>query len=322
VVRVPPLSEPKRLDVFLVDAALVPTRSQAKLLIDAGRARVDDRVEKAGHLVRGGESIEVDPLPARPDLPEPEDLPLRILYEDEHVAAIDKPAGMVVHPAPGAWRGTVVNALLHRGLVGAPATNALSERPGIVHRLDRETSGVLIVARTATAHRALSEAFKSRTVKKVYQAIVLGTPRRAEATLRWNIGRHPRERKRMSIRAHTGREAITRYTVTESFLGIAHLRVEPETGRTHQIRVHLAAMGHPVLGDALYGGRGGRALPARGPAKEFTRHALHASEITFPHPMTGRSLSIAAPLAPDMTALLERLRENEIAGEATSGRRC
>lgn len=303
--RVPRSVAPSRLDLYLVTCGGARTRSQAKALVDLERVLVDGKPRKAGLVLRGGESIEVHPLPGRQLAAEAEDIPLAILHEDDAVLAIDKPPGMVVHPAPGAWRGTVVNALLHRGAV-TEATS--SERPGIVHRLDKETSGVLLVARTAAAHETLSRAFRERAVHKVYLAIVLGTPKPARGSLDWPIGRHPRERKRMSIHTHRGRSALTRYEVLESFGDVSLLRVEPETGRTHQIRVHLAAAGHPVLADPVYGARRGRAVPAKGPAREFRRQALHAAEIELRHPASGEPLHLVAPLPTDMRDLIARLR--------------
>jgi 23S rRNA pseudouridine1911/1915/1917 synthase len=284
------------------------TRSQAKTWIDAGDVRVDGKARKAGFLLGGGERVEVRRRLDVPSRAEPEDLPLDVLYEDDEVVAIDKPPGMVVHPAPGSSRGTVVNALLHRRLV---ARDLSGERPGIVHRLDKETSGVLIVARTSRAHEALARAFHDRRVEKVYLAIVIGVPRKPAGCLDWTIGRHPTERKRMSIRSRSPRPARTRYALLESFGTLALLRVEPETGRTHQIRVHLAAMGHPVLADPLYGARKGRALPARGPGRDFPRQALHAAAIRFPHPVTGALVRLEAPLPEDMRSLLEELRRCE-----------
>jgi 23S rRNA pseudouridine1911/1915/1917 synthase len=306
--RVPALSAPTRLDVFLATSGAARTRSQAKSWIDAGNVRVDGKARKAGFALAGGEAIEVRQPAQAPSRPEPEDLPLEILYEDDELVAIDKPAGMVVHPAPGAWRGTVVNALLHRRLV---AQDLSEGRPGIVHRLDKETSGVLLVARTQHAQRALASAFHDRRVEKVYLAIVLRVPRAPAGSVEWGIGRHPHERKRMSIRSRSPRSARTRYTLLESFGTLSLLRLEPETGRTHQIRVHLAAMGHPVLADPLYGARKGRALPIRGPGQDFPRQALHAAEIRFPHPSTGAIVRVEAPLPHDMRSLLEDLRRGE-----------
>ncbi len=300
-----------RLDVFLVRSGTAPTRSQAKAWIDAARVVVDGQSRKAGFLLGGGESVAIEEPESNPRAPEPEDLPLRILYEDEDIVAIDKPPGIVVHPAPGSRRGTIVNALLHRKLVVA-GTN--DERPGIVHRLDKETSGVLVVARTARAHATLARAFHDRLVKKTYLAIVLGTPRAATGTIDWSIGRHPHERQRMSIRSRRPRPASTRYAVVESFAALSLVRAEPETGRTHQIRVHLAALGHPVLADPLYGARKGRALPRSGVGRDFARQALHAAAIEFAHPASGARLCLEAPLPPDMASLLGALRGGDFGG--------
>jgi 23S rRNA pseudouridine1911/1915/1917 synthase len=303
---VPPLTAETRLDVFLVAGGVALTRSQAKKWIDAGHVRVDGVARKAGFALAGGEFIEVAKPAEPPAVAEPEDIPLRVLFEDDDVLAIDKPPGMVVHPAPGAWHGTVVNALLHRGLV---SEDRETHRPGIVHRLDKETSGVLLIARHERAQRALSRAFRERRVGKTYLAIVLGVPRRVSGSLEWPIGRHPHERQRMSIRSRSPRPARTDFTVLERFDGLSLLRLRPETGRTHQIRVHLAAMGHPVLADAIYGAKKGRALPARGPARAFSRQALHASEIELTHPVSGALLRLAAPIPADMSELLCELRK-------------
>lgn len=294
-----------RLDLFLVSSGFARTRSQAKAWIDAGLVRVDGATRKGGFVLGGGERIDVEAPPEAPRHALPEDLPLTVLYEDAELLAIDKPPGMVVHPAPGSWSGTVVNALLHRGLVSA---GTAEDRPGIVHRLDKETSGLLLVARTARSQEALSRAFHDRRVKKTYLAIVLGVPRKPAGTLDWSIGRHPHERKRMSIRSRSGRAALTRYRTLQTFGGLSLLEVEPETGRTHQIRVHLAAMGHPVLADPVYGSRKNRALPQRGPGSDFPRQALHAAAIELVHPVSGERLELRAPLAADMAALLARLR--------------
>ena len=300
-----------RLDVFLQQSGAAPTRSQAKAWIDAGRVVVDGQSRKAGFLLGGGESVAIDEPEIVGGAPEPQDLPLRILYEDEEVVAIDKPPGIVVHPAPGSWRGTIVNALLHRNLVAAETDD---ERPGIVHRLDKETSGVLVVARTARAHATLARAFHDRRVKKTYLAVVLGTPRAASGTIDWSIGRHPHERRRMSIHSRRPRVASTHYTVVESFGALSLVRAEPETGRTHQIRVHLAALGHPVLADPLYGARKGRALPVSGVGRDFPRQALHAAAIEFAHPASGTRLRLEAPVPPDMAALFGALRSGNSDG--------
>jgi 23S rRNA pseudouridine1911/1915/1917 synthase len=203
---------------------------------------------------------------------------------------------MVVHPAPGRWQGTLVNALLHRW---GRLPSADAARPGIVHRLDRETSGVIVIARTQTALEHLARQFHDRTVRKRYLAVVRGVVRRESFVVDAPIGRHPTQRKQMSTRARRGRPAVTRVRVLERFAHATYVEARPETGRTHQIRVHLAAHGHPVLGDAVYG---------RGAAVPIARHALHASELTVMHPREERPLTLVAPLWNDMRVLLETLR--------------
>jgi len=280
----------------------VGTRSQAKQLIDAGCVRVDEVSRKASHAVRPGERVEITARAPEPSTIEPEAVPLAVLYEDAELLAIDKPAGMVVHPAPGARRGTVVHALAHH--LGALPAAGEAERPGIVHRLDRDTSGVLLVARTRRAHESLARQFRERSVEKRYVAVVRGAIAGSAGRIDRPIGRHPRERKRMSVRTTRGRPAITRWRVVERLAGATLLALAPETGRTHQLRVHLAAAGHPIVGDRVYGARrrGGTAIP-------FPRQALHAEAITFAHPATGASLTIRAPVPSDIQRLIETLRQ-------------
>ena len=235
-----------------------------------------------------------------------EPLPLVVLYEDAHLLAIDKPPGMVVHPAPGARHGTVVNALLHR--LGALDGVGDPERPGIVHRLDRDTSGVLLVARTPQALAGLARQFHDRTLSKRYVAVVHGVVRAPAGVIDQAIGRHPQERKRMSVRARRGRAAVTRYEVVERFRGATVLRLAPETGRTHQLRVHLASLGHPIVADRLYGG-GRRASGATAAVLEACpRQALHAESIAFAHPVTGAPVVVRSPLPADLETLLGALR--------------
>jgi 23S rRNA pseudouridine1911/1915/1917 synthase len=300
-----------RLDRFLGAVPALGTRSQAKQAIDTGRVRVGGVPAKAARVLREGDQVEVAIEPAAPLRAEAESIPLRVLYEDAAVLAIDKPAGMVVHPAPGARRGTLVNALL--AYLGNLAGVGDPERPGIVHRLDRDTSGVVLVARTPAALEGLARQFRDRSIEKLYLAVVRGRMARASGTIDQPIGRHRRERKRMSVHSRRGRSAVTHYTVRERFAGATLLELRPQTGRTHQLRVHLAAAGHPIVGDRVYGNparaaRGGlRALAA------FPRQALHAAEIRFLHPTTGGAIVVRARLPPDFEALLAALRQTAVA---------
>jgi 23S rRNA pseudouridine1911/1915/1917 synthase len=259
--------------------------------------------------VKAGQAVEVAVPEPAPAAPAPEDIPLRVVHEDAHLIVIDKPAGLVVHPGAGTASGTLVNALLHRVKDLSGVGGVL--RPGIVHRLDRGTSGLLVVAKDDATHQGLARQFAARTVEKEYLAVVLGRPRRASGTVDAPIGRDPVHRKRMSVKAPRGRAARTGYTVEESFDGAALLRVRLHTGRTHQIRVHLASIGHPIAGDATYGGR---RLPAaaatrlRDAVAALDRPALHAARLAFAHPATGARLWFESPLPDDLARLLRTLR--------------
>jgi 23S rRNA pseudouridine1911/1915/1917 synthase len=298
----------ERLDRFLAALPGVGTRSQAKQLVDAGCVTVDGGARKAAFALRAGMRVTVD-VPARPrSAVEPEALPLTVLYEDAHLLAIDKPPGMVVHPAPGTPGGTVVNALLHRA--GGLADVGDATRPGIVHRLDKDTSGVLLVARTTAALEAVARQFRARTVEKRYVALVHGTVRGERGTVDLPIGRDRRDRKRMSVRSGRGRAAVTRWAVRERLPGATLLEVRIETGRTHQIRVHLASLGHPVVGDRAYGagrrtgvGEAGEVLAA------CPRQALHAARLALAHPDSGAPLVLEAALPADLRAVVEGLRK-------------
>jgi len=303
---VPAAAAGRRLDRFLAESADVGTRSQAKRLIDAGRVQVDGVTRKSAHALAAGARVVVVLDVPLPTTIEPEDVPLVVLYEDAHVLAIDKPPGMVVHPAPGARRGTVVNALAHR--LGMLTGVGPAERPGIVHRLDRDTSGVLLVARTASALEALARQFRERSVQKCYLAIVRGRVARTTGTIDQPIGRHPHERKRMSVHGRRARAAVTRWQVVERFAAATLLRLAPETGRTHQLRVHLAALGHPVLGDKVYGRR--RTSRGAPPALACARQALHAEELRFAHPVSGAPIVVRAALPRDLEDVLARLRRD------------
>jgi 23S rRNA pseudouridine1911/1915/1917 synthase len=246
---------------------------------------------------------------------EPEAMPLTIVHEDDDIVVIDKPAGLVVHPGAGVDRGTLVHALLHRypeiASVGGPG------RPGIVHRLDKDTSGLMVVARSARAYRALVEDLRTHTVQRTYGALVWGEPRAAEGSLETRIGRHPRDRQRMAVLRQGGKDARTHWRVTERFEMAARLEIRLETGRTHQIRVHMAHLGHPVVGDALYGGRVKKELSpdpeqrslAAALLQCLSRQALHASALALTHPVTQTLLAFESPWPADMTDALVRLRE-------------
>jgi 23S rRNA pseudouridine1911/1915/1917 synthase len=295
-----------RLDRFVAELAAVATRSQAKRLIDAGRVRVDGIVRKSSFPLRAGAEVVVELFDAPATAIVPEPLPLAVLYEDADLLAVDKPPGLVVHPAPGWRRGTLVNALAHR--LGALADVGAADRPGIVHRLDRDTSGVILVAKTAAAHRHLARQFRERQVDKRYLAVVRGGVSAPSGVVDRPIGRHAHERKRMSVHSPRGRPAVTRWTVLERFPGATLLRVHPETGRTHQIRVHLAAIGHPVVGDPVYGVRRRGGADA-GPLATFPRQALHAAEIRFRLPTGGAPIAIVARLPADLEELVAALRQ-------------
>jgi len=360
-----------RLDRFLVGREALGTRSQIQRLIRDGRVRVGDRAVKGGTILRAGERVIVD-RPSEPPLPrvQPEPIALDVLYEDDDVLVINKPPGLVVHPAPGHWGGTVVNALLHRwggpppddllGQEGArdaheplgthlpfdmlapratqgrrysgrtenqyrlprvapeggvsrgsrrvrqqsPGTLEGANRLGIVHRLDKDTSGVLVIAKTIEMLEDLARQFRRREIRKQYLALAWGRFRRAEGIIREPIARHRVHRKRMAV-GPRGREAVTRYEVVERFAEVTLVRAYPHTGRTHQIRVHLAAIGHPIVADATYGGRRRTSLPMH-------RQALHAERIAFRHPRRDETVEVAAPLPPDFVATLAALRQSPL----------
>ena len=297
----------QRLDHFLARQLPQLSRSQIQRLIREGHVQVAGARPKASLVVWDGLSADVAvPAPEPLDL-RPEALPLSILYDDDSLVVIDKPAGMVVHPAAGHARGTLVHALLHH--VGGLSGIGGRERPGIVHRLDRGTSGVMIIAKTDAAHRSLAQQFHDRQVEKDYMALVWGNVS-AGLVIEKPIGRHPTHRQKMSTRAPGGRAAVTRVIDTEPLGGVTLVRVTIATGRTHQIRVHLADAGHPVAGDALYGGVR-RRLPARLAAlARLERPFLHAARLRFSHPETGRRLTFDAPLPPDLTDVLTTLRRS------------
>lgn len=308
--RAGPDAEGTRLDTWLARALPELSRARVQSLIEAGLVLLDGRPCRAAARLRAGQSVAIRVPPPEPATPEAEDIPLEVVFEDAHLLVVSKPAGLVVHPGAGAPRGTLVNALLHhvRDLSGVGGVL----RPGIVHRLDRGTSGLLLVAKDDETHRALARQFAGREVEKEYLALVLGVPGTKAGTIALPVGRDPVHRRKMSVRAPRGREARSDYRVLEAFDGASLLRVRIHTGRTHQIRVHLASIGHPVAGDAAYGGTR-QPSSRRGAAREallsLGRPALHAARLAFAHPAGGQRLAFEAPLPPDLAAVLTRLRE-------------
>ncbi len=285
----------ERLDRFLAERHADLSRSHVSALVGRGLVRVDGSCVKASYRLKGGETVEVEIAPPPPSTLTPQHIPLAVVYEDADVIVVDKPAGMVVHPAPGHPVGTLVNALLGRMPELARLENG--ERPGIVHRLDRDTSGLMVVAKTRLAHEYVARQLKERTVRKVYTALVEGRLEPPEGTIEAPIARDPRNRKRMAM-VHGGRDAETAYRVTERLPGYSLVEAYPRTGRTHQIRVHFASLGHPLAGDGVYGARD----------IGLGRHFLHASALGFRLPGDGRYIEHYAPLPPELEAALASLR--------------
>jgi len=295
----------QRLDQFLSREIPSLSRSQIQRLIRSGHVSVARGDVKPGLIVTAGLGVDVDiPAPTSPR-PEPESLPLAILYDDADIVVVNKTAGMVVHPAAGHAAGTLVNALLHhvRGLSGIGGT----ERPGIVHRLDRGTSGVMVVAKHDTAHRELSRQFHDREVEKEYQALIWGAVQ-AGARLDTPIGRSARHRLKMTGRSVRGRAAVTHIVEVDKFRGVSLVRVRLGTGRTHQIRVHLSEAGHPVVGDELYGGARDRLPADLAILASLRRPFLHASRLTLTHPRTGQRMTFDAPLPTELQTVIDRLQ--------------
>jgi 23S rRNA pseudouridine1911/1915/1917 synthase len=309
-IRVTGKDQGRRLDQFLPETDLNLSRSQAKNLIQKKYVLLNDKSTKpSAHLKSGdivsGKLPEPEPLSLKP-----EPIPLTILYEDPSIIVIDKPSGMVVHPAFGNPSGTLVNALLYHCKDLAGINGVL--RPGIVHRLDKDTSGVMVVAKDDEAYHQLTKQFRNRTVEKVYLAITYGQFGQKEGLIDSAIGRHPSQRKRMSTRTKKGRVAVTRWKRVEKLDGFAFLEIYPQTGRTHQIRVHLSSVGHPILGDPLYG-RKGRPGSTRDRAlreclKRMDRLALHAYRLEFNHPRKGERVQFVSPIPQDMREVVECLR--------------
>ncbi len=292
---VPEAEAGQRLDVYITRRLNWLSRSQVKRLIDQGLVRVNGEIIKAGYRLKGGEKIEmeVETTSPPPTSLEPENIPLNIIYADEDVIVINKPAGLVVHPGAGKRGGTLVNAVLYHfpeiKTVGSP------QRPGIVHRLDGDTSGVMVVARSNLAYKALQRQFKNREVDKTYIAIAWGRMSQPGGRIEWGIGRHPHDRSRFSIRSRRPKEAVTIFSVLREGKDFSVLEIKPITGRTHQIRVHLAAAGHPIVGDRRYGRKEGSSR----------RLFLHARRLAFIHPTKQVWMEFEAPIPPEFKAFWE-----------------
>ena len=286
-----------RLDAFLsADGAL--TRSQAARLIAEGRVRVNGKPAAKSARLSGGETVTVDVPQLRETALPPQDIPLDVVYEDNDVIVVNKPTGLVVHPAPGHPDGTLVNALLHH--CGDSLSGIGGEkRPGIVHRIDRDTSGLIIAAKNDAAHLALSAQLKDHSLSRTYECLVTGNMKQDSGTVDAPIGRSSADRKKMAV-VPTGRRAVTHWEVVARYPGVTHLRCRLETGRTHQIRVHMAYIGHPILGDTVYG--------AKKPVPGLTGQCLHATGLRFVHPRTGEPVELHCPLPPEFTAMLQKLQ--------------
>ena len=310
--------------MFLAERIPTVSRATVRRAIDAGHVRVDDGECKASLRLKAGNRVLVHQIDVPREGPAPQAIPLKILYEDDSIIVVDKEAGMIVHPAKGHWEGTLASALAHH--FGELSSRGGPTRPGIVHRLDRETSGVIVVAKNDRVHDLLSAQFKSREVEKEYLAIVIGVPDLDRDIIDEPIGEHPTQREKKAIRRNdpSARAAVTAYEVVERFDGFALVRAQPKTGRTHQIRIHLTHVRHPVLCDKLYGGRialtklelirpdntghdkDQAEAASDGPLIE--RHALHAHRLTITHPVSGERMQFVAPLPADMERTLEALR--------------
>ena len=297
----------QRLDAYLASATEL-TRSAAVRLIEEGQVTLGGKPANKKDKVKAGDEVTVSLPEPEPDEAIPQDIPLDIVYEDEDILVVNKPCGMVVHPAAGNPDGTLVNAILYHCGDSLSGIGGVI-RPGIVHRIDKDTSGLLVVAKNDAAHLALSEQLKVHRVRRVYHAIAIGNLREDTGTVDAPIGRHPTDRKKMAVLrgadAHS-RDAVTHYRVLERFAGMCHVECKLETGRTHQIRVHMASLGHPLLGDPVYGGANHRFCESH-PAL-IHGQCLHAAELSLIHPTSGEEMHFEAPLPEDMERILDILR--------------
>ena len=293
--------EGDRIDRYLSEELEDQSRSYIQKLIKEQYVKVNEKPVKANYRLSLGDRVEINlPEAKEPDIV-PEDIPLDVLYEDQDLVMINKPKQMVVHPAPGHYSGTLVNALMyHCGSELSGINGTL--RPGIVHRIDMDTTGSLVVCKNDMAHQSLSAQLKEHSIRRIYVAIVHGNLKEDSGTVNALIGRHPTERKKMSPHCKNGREAITHYKVLERFGDYTYIQCELETGRTHQIRVHMASIGHPLLGDQVYG-------PKKSPIPDLQGQTLHARTLGIIHPRTGEYLEVNAPLPKYFEELLDRLRK-------------
>jgi 23S rRNA pseudouridine1911/1915/1917 synthase len=297
----------RRFDQFLREKYPAASRAVFKRLIEQGHIRVNGKLVKATHTPRAGEQVEIHWPEAKPAEAQPEEMPLEILFEDDSLLVLNKPAGLVVHPAAGHEEHTLVNALLHHCRGSLSGIGGVA-RPGIVHRLDKETSGCLVVAKNDETHLALSKQFSERNVEKIYNAIVCGEITRASGEIRAAIARHPSHRKRMAVREDdSGRAAHTKWRVLEGLSGATFVETRILTGRTHQIRVHFQFLGHPVVGDKTYGAHQNKRLADKS-GFEAPRVMLHARQLAFAHPRTEKRMNFEAPLPEDFQEALEALR--------------
>jgi 23S rRNA pseudouridine1911/1915/1917 synthase len=312
--------QPKRLDLFLVNRERDMSRSALQRLIELGRIRLNDQVVKPSHKIKPGDRITMDVPKPEPLSIKGEAIPLEVLFEDESLLVLNKPSGIVVHPAPGNWTGTLVNALLHHFQTsgGTISTIGGKERPGLVHRLDKETSGVMVITKTDIAHRALAAQFKLHTITRVYEALVWGVPKKGRGLIELAIGRDVKDRKKFSAKTTRPKASTTEYVVDRRYGKLAaHVLLYPRTGRTHQLRVHLASLGHPILGDHTYGGRKVCAIDE----VEIPRVMLHARTLGFTHPTTGKAEEFTRPARRDMEGVIKELeRVIDRAGRPAPGK--
>ena len=319
--RVDEAASGMRLDAFLSrgdESFLALSRSAAAKLIAEGNVTLNGKPADKNDRLNPGDEIQLTLPEPEPIDAAPEDIPLDIVYEDQDLLVVNKPSGMVVHPAPGNPSGTLVNALLYHCRGELSGING-ALRPGIVHRIDKQTSGLLVVAKTDEAHKKLAAELEGHHITREYHALVQGGFANDTGTIDLPIGRHPVDRKRMAVirDGHTSRPAVTHYTVAERFGDVTYLVLQLETGRTHQIRVHLSSIGHPLLGDTTYGG--GKTAFERKHEKLLDGQCLHAARLTFTHPRTGETMTFSCPLPPDFEALLGILRRERGGTEDVGG---